>query len=110
MPARERQKNALALQEKTIVLDSKISFLDYKTAKSALLNLQDELKFSQENFNAVEMQFKYGMADSIDIMDANTLLVSAQRRILDAKYIYYLSVLKILYTKGDLITFLSNPV
>ncbi len=98
--------DALALQEKSIILDSKTSFLDYKTAKSALLNLQDELKFSRENYNAVQMQFQYGMADSIDMMDANTLLVTAQRRILDAKYIYYLSVLKILYTKGDLVAFL----
>ncbi|CCK80150.1 TolC family protein [Desulfobacula toluolica] len=98
--------DALTLQEKAIILDSKISFLDYKTAKSALLNLQDELKFARENFNAVQMQFKYGMADSIDMMDANTLLVSAQRRSLDAKYTYYLSVLKILYTKGDLLAFL----
>ena len=48
------------------------------------------------------MQFKYGMADSIDIIDANTLLVSAQRRISDAQFIYYLSVLQILYTKNEL--------
>lgn len=105
-----KAKNALALQEKAIILDSKTSFLNYKTAKSALLNLQDELKFARENFNAVQMQFQYGMADSIDIMDANTLLVTAQRRILDAKYIYYLSVLKILYTKGDLVAFLLKQV
>lgn len=108
--SQRKTENALTLQKKTIILDSKISFLDYKAAQSALLNLQDELKFSQENYNAVQMQFKYGMADSIDMMDANTLLVSAQRRILDAKYTYYLSVLKILYTKGDLIAFLSSPV
>ncbi|MBU8848629.1 MAG: TolC family protein [Desulfobacterales bacterium] len=108
LAAQRKAKNALVLQEKKIILDSQISFLDYETAKSALLYLQDELKFAQENYNAVQMQFKYGMADSIDMMDANTLLVTAQRRILDAKYIYYLAVLKILYTKGDLISFLSN--
>jgi len=108
LAGQRKAKNALTLQEKTIILDSKISFLDYKTAQSALLNLQDELKFAQENYNAVQMQFKYGMADSIDMMDANTLLVTAQRRILDAKYIYHLSVLKILYTRGDLISFLFN--
>ncbi|MCK5165234.1 MAG: TolC family protein [Desulfobacula sp.] len=101
-----KAKNALILQEKKIILDSKISFLDYKTAKSTLLNLQDELKSAQENFKAVQMQFKYGMADSIDMMDANTLLVSAQRRISDAKYTYYLAVLKIMYTKGNLAKFL----
>ncbi len=103
-----KAKNALRLQEKTIILDSRNSFFDYTTAKSTLINLEDELKSSQENYNAVQMQFKYGMADSIDIMDANTLLVTAQRRILDAKYTYYLSVLKILYTKGDLTQFLLN--
>lgn len=100
-----KAENALILQEKSIILDAKISFLDYQTAKSTLLNLQDELKSAQENFNAVQMQFKYGMADSIDMMDANTLLVTAQRRISDAEYTYYLSVLKILYTKGDLSKF-----
>jgi outer membrane protein len=100
-----KAKNALILQTKKIILDSKISFLDYKTAKTTLLNLHDELKSAQENFNAVQMQFKYGMADSIDMMDANTLLVTAQRRISDAEYTCYLSVLKILYTRGDLIPF-----
>jgi len=100
-----KAENALALQEKKIILDAKISFLDYTTAKSTLLNLQDELKSAQENFNAVQMQFKYGMADSIDMMDANTLLVTAQRRISDAEYTCYLSVLNILYTRGDLTRF-----
>ncbi len=100
-----KAEKALTLQEKKITLDSKISFLDYETAKSTLHNLQDELKYAEETFNAVQMQFNYGMADSIDIMDANTLLVSAQRRISDARYKYYLSVLRMIYTKGDLSAF-----
>ncbi|MCP3872511.1 MAG: TolC family protein [Desulfobacteraceae bacterium] len=100
-----KAKNALILQKKQIILDSKISYLDYETAKSTLINLQDELKSAQENYNAVQMQFKYGMADSIDMMDANTLLVTSQRRISDATYIQYLSVLKILHTKGELVKF-----
>ena len=108
LASQRKAENALILQEKKIILDAKISFLDYQTAKSTLLNLHDELKSAQENFKAVQMQFKYGMADSIDMMDANTLLVTAQRRISDAEYTYYLSVLKILYTKGDLTQFFLN--
>lgn len=100
--------NALTLKKKSIILASENSYRDYTTAKSALINLEDELKASQENFNAVKMQYEYGMADSIDMMDANTLLVSAQMRILDAKYTYYLSVLNILYTRGDLMPFLLS--
>ena len=98
----KKTENALSLQKKQIILEAKVNFLENKAAKNTLFNLQDEIKSAQENFNAVQMQFKYGMADSIDIMDANTLLVSAQRRISDAQYLYYLSVLQILYTKGEL--------
>ncbi len=102
--ARERQaKQALSNQEKVVVLQSKESFLEFEAAKSTLINLADEVKSAQENYNAVQMQFKYGMADSIDIMDANTLLVDAERRMSNAKYTYYLSILKIIYTQGDIL-------
>ncbi len=98
--------NALALEKKKIILESETAFLEYKTAKNTLDNLKHEVKSAMENFNAVKMQFRYGMADSIDMMDANTLLVTSQRRISDARYTFYLSVLKILYTRGDLLSFL----
>ncbi len=101
-----KAENALSLQKKNIILESKTAFLNYETTKSILTSLQDELKASQENYNAVQMQFKQGMADSIDIMDANTLLVTAQRKISDANYTKYLAVLNILYTKNDLTDFI----
>ncbi len=104
-----KAKQALSLEENQIILESKISFLEFETARNALINMQDELKSAQENYKAVQMQFKYGMADSIDMMDANTLLVQAERRISNAEYTLYLAVLKILYTKGDLLTYLLKP-
>lgn len=110
LASQRKIENALALQKKKIILDSKTAFLVYQTAKSTLLNLHDELKSAEENYTAVQMQFKYGMANSIDMMDANTLLVTAQRRISDAKYTYYFSVLSILYTKGELTALLLNQV
>lgn len=108
LAGQRKAENALTLERRKVILESQTSFLDYKTAEKALLNLHDELKAAQENFNAVKMQFQYGMADSIDMMDANTLLVTAQRKISDARYTYFFAVLKILYTKGNLISFLLN--
>ncbi len=103
--AKKRQaQQALANLENEVILQSKQAFLDFKTARSTLTNLADEVKSAEENYNAVQMQFKYGMADSIDIMDANTLLVDAQRRMSNARYSYYLSILKIIYTQGDILT------
>ncbi|MFH2093943.1 MAG: TolC family protein [Pseudomonadota bacterium] len=103
-----KSKNALELKEKAIILESKNAYYDYKSAKTAIINLEDELKSAQETYNAVQMQLEYGMADSLNAMDANSLLVSAQRRISEAQYTYYFAVLKILYTKGELIQFLFS--
>lgn len=105
--ANERKaREALAVLERGILFETEQAFLQFQTAKSVLSTLQDELKAAEENFNAVTMQFQYGMADSVDMMDANTLLVAAQRNISDARYDYILSVLSIIYTQGDLLTFL----
>jgi len=107
--ARLRQaKQFLANEKKAVILESKQSFLEFSTAKSTLTNLADEVKSAEENFNAVQMQFKYGMADSIDIMDANTLLVDAQRRISNARSSFYLSILKIIYTQGKILDYFST--
>ncbi|WDP88259.1 MAG: TolC family protein [Desulfobacter sp.] len=105
--AKERQaKQSLANQEKAVILQSTQAYLEFETAKNTLINLADELKSAQENYNAVQMQFKYGMADSIDVMDANTLLVEAERRISNAEYTYYLSILRIIYTQGEILNHL----
>ena len=107
--ARQRQaKQALADEKKAVILESKQSFLEFNTSKSTLINLADEVKSAEENYNAVQMQFKYGMADSIDIMDANTLLVDAQRRMSNARSSFYLSILKIIYTQGDILGHFLN--
>lgn len=106
----EKARQGVSLEEKQIVLESKVAFLEFETARNALLNLQDELKSAQENYKAVQMQFAYGMADSIDMMDANTLLVQAEQRISTAEYTYYLAILKVLYTKGELRSYLLKPV
>ena len=105
--ASERQaKQALLLVKNDIVLESKISFSEYETAKNTLVNLQDELTSAKENYSAVQMQYQYGMADIINMMDANTLLVQAQQRISNAQYTLHQAILKILYTQGDLLAHL----
>jgi len=103
-----KAKYALELQEKEIILESTNAYYDFKSAKGALINLEDELKSAQETLNAVSMQLEYGMADSLDAIDANSLLVSAQRRLSDAQYTYYFAVLRIIYTKGELVEYLAQ--
>ena len=101
--ARERQaQQALVRVQNDIILESRVAVSEYETAKNTLINLEDELKSAQENYNAVQMQYLYGMADIIDVMDANTLLVRSERRISTARYALFLTIYKLLYTQGTL--------
>ncbi len=105
--ANERKaEESLSMAKKNVVLQSEVAFLEFNTAKKTLINLHDELRSAEENFTAVSMQFKYGLADSIDMMDANTLLVTAQRRISNAQYEYYQAALRVIHTQGDLLDFI----
>ena len=103
LATQRKAEQALSDQEMVIQQESKDAYLQYITAKNTWINLKDEVKSARENYTAVQMQFKYGMANSIDIMDANTLLVEAERRMSNAEYAYYLAILRITYTQGDIL-------
>jgi len=55
--------------------------------------LKDKLKFSRANYDAVLMQFDLGQADSLDVLDANTLLNNAERELAEAEF--YLEISRI---------------
>ena len=105
--ARKRQAEATLIDTKNqIILESKQAWFEFETAKSTITTLNDELRSATENFNAVTMQFEYGLSDSVDMMDADTLLVSAERKLADAEYTYVLSVLDMIRIKGGLLKLL----
>jgi len=91
--------------KKQIDIDLEQSYLAVITAKGILGSLEDQVKFAQSNYDAVSMQFDHGLANSVDIMDANTLLVTAERELSDASYIYQLAILRLYRVQG---TFLKH--
>jgi len=61
------------------------------------------LLFARENYRAVERQFEFGLSNSLDVMDANTQLVSAERKVASAQYRYRLALLRIQKAVGTLL-------
>jgi outer membrane protein len=92
---------------KEIATEVQEAYLDLHTQTSVLKSLEDQLEFARENYNAVTKQFKYGRANSIDAMDANTLLVTSEIRLLEAKYNRRLAGLKLHRARG---TFLEQII
>lgn len=89
--------------KKTVTVDVESSYLDFITQKGILKSLEDQWAFAADNYRAVEKQFEFGLAQSIDIMDANTLLVTAERQLIDALYQYQQAVVRLQRSTGTLL-------
>lgn len=87
--AESRKRQAELLYEdakRSIATEVENAYLDFITLKSVLKSLEDQLTFARDNFNSINKQFEFGLANSIDVMDANTLLITAERQLSDAIY------------------------
>ncbi len=102
--ARSKKRQALLALDalsKQVRLEVEQAYLDLKTQQSTIQSRQDQLVFSRENYEAVAKQFEHGLSNSVDIMDANTLLVTSERTLSDARYGCRLAALKLERTKGS---------
>lgn len=104
--AEARQRQAGLIYEdlkKTINIEVENAYLDLITQKGILKSLEDQFIFARDNYNSVSRQFEFGLASSIDVMDANTLLVTAERQLAEARYNYQLAILRVKRVTGTLL-------
>lgn len=85
---------------KSIRVEIQNAYLDYLTQKGILKFAQDQLVFAEDNMRAIAKQFEFGLASSLDVIDANNLLISAQRQMAEATYNFQFSILKVKRATG----------
>jgi outer membrane protein len=85
---------------KDIATEVEDAYLSLLTQMSVLKSLEDQVKFANSNYDAVSKQFKYELANSVDVVDANTLLVTSENELSEAKYQSLLSELRLERAKG----------
>jgi outer membrane protein len=86
--------------KKTVGMDVESAFLDLTTRRGQLRFLEDQAAFARDNYRGVSRQFELGLASSIDVIDANNLLVSSERQLAEAMYSYQLSILSLEQATG----------
>ena len=89
--------------KKTIAIEVENAYLDLKTQEGILESFRDQVTFAQDNYNTVSKQFEFGLVNSIDVMDANTLLVEAERDFFKAQYNYQLAIVRLKRASGTLL-------
>jgi outer membrane protein len=104
--AKERQAR-LAYDDlkKNVDVELEGACLDLETQKGALKFLEDQLVFAEDNFNGVLRQYENGLATSLDVMDANSLLLSSEKNAAEALYGCQLAYLRVRKSSGTLLRF-----
>ena len=72
-------------------------------------SLTDQYIFAKENYNSVSKQFDYGLASSLDVLDANTALLDSERQLANVMYLYQFSTLRLKRATGILLSTILNP-
>lgn len=106
--AKERQAR-LAYEDlkKSVDIELRASCLELDTLKGSLKFLEDQQVFAKDNYHAVIKQFENGLATSLDVMDANTLLLTSEKNLAEALYNYQLAYLKVKKSSGTLLQFVN---
>ncbi len=94
---------------KSVNLEVENNYLELIAQKGILKSAQDQLVYAEDNIRAIAKQFEYGLASSLDVIDANNLLISAQKLVADATYNYQFFILRMMRVTGTpLMDFVSN--
>ncbi|MBI4715542.1 MAG: TolC family protein [Nitrospirae bacterium] len=65
--------------EKEVDVEVHNALLALRTAEQVLISREKQTTFARENFEMVSKQFEHGLATNVDVMDANSLLLQAER-------------------------------
>ncbi len=79
------------------------AFNRFMTDRKVIEASEKQLSFAKENYNMVFKQYKYGVSDNTDLIDADTTLVSAEMGLMRAGYDFKLSALELKRATGVLL-------
>jgi outer membrane protein len=85
---------------KSVNLEVENTYLDLIAQKGIYKSAQDQMAYAEDNIRAVAKQFEFGLASSLDVIDANNLLISAQKLMADATYNYQFFILRLQRVTG----------
>ncbi len=95
---------------KSVNVEVENTWLDLVAQKGIFKSAQDQLAYAEDNIRAVAKQFEFGLASSLDVIDANNLLISAQKLMADATYNYQFFILRLQRVTGiPLMSYVSGP-
>ncbi|MBI4949694.1 MAG: TolC family protein [Deltaproteobacteria bacterium] len=106
---REAELEKLSLR-RDIEVEVRDAYNNLEYFKAVIKSLEKRLSFAEEDYAMVFEQFKYGLATTVDVIDADANLISAQSSLSNARYDSELAILNLKYAIGALFEETSKAV
>lgn len=103
--ARARWRSAVLdtqLVKETVDTEVRNALRDVKALAGSVEQFTAQVAFANENYELTERQFAVGLATNIDVMDANSTLLSAEQELAAATFDHDLAVLRLYKSLGRL--------
>ncbi len=104
---RESELRRLLLK-RDIELQVRAAINGIETVKAAIESYGKQLALAEEDYNMVFEQFKHGIATTVDVIDADATLISAQRSLMNSTYDLELARLELRAAAGVLLLELKD--
>ncbi|HEY5648190.1 MAG TPA: TolC family protein, partial [Nitrospiria bacterium] len=98
-----RERYQTVTVKKQVELDVTRAALNFEAVSRVLESREDQLKFARENFDMVSRQFTFGVVTNIDILDANQLLIEAERDLIQSSLNRHIAILDLQRSAGVLL-------
>ncbi len=92
----------LEQQKRDIRAEVEQSYLTLVTSQQAIDAAQLSLKSAQRNYDAQKDRYDQGVGTTLDLVNAETQLVSAQSAYVQARYDFYIASIQLSYVTGEL--------
>jgi len=99
---REAELKRLGLK-RDIEVEVRDAFNNAESVRAVMDSYKKQLSFAEEDYKMVFEQFKYGLATTLDVIDADTVLISAQRSLMNSTYDFELAKVELKYALGTLL-------
>jgi len=85
---------------KEIRLAVERAWYDHNTESQRVGALKESLTYARQFLEAVTRRFDEGLAESLDLMDANTRFVEAENQLADARFALHLAAIRLRHAAG----------
>ncbi|MBI5587797.1 MAG: TolC family protein [Deltaproteobacteria bacterium] len=99
---REAELRRLGLK-RDIEVEVRDAFNNVESVRAVIDSYRKQLEFAEEDYKMVFEQFRYGLATTVDVIDADTVLISAERSLMNAAYDLELAKVELKYSLGVLL-------